>query len=169
VVEELHGIGKDYQDHHLVLSAYRTSLEPGQTLDDILDGRVDATELIKSGDKRLGWNGIDIAAKIRPTEDEVTDLGPDFRKAWDQDFRDTPNRPLMLCGVVSGYLGDPTSVPAGQYMTVGTYTAYPYSRGHVHITGPKVDGSLDFDIGFFNDAHDIDLKNRSGRTKSSVR
>jgi alcohol oxidase len=158
VVEELQGVGKDYQDHHLVLSAYKTSLEPSQTLDEILSGHVNAAELMKNNDKKLGWNGIDIAAKIRPTEEEVTALGPEFRKAWDQDFKDTPNRPLMLCGVVAGYLGDPSSVPAGQYMTAGTYTAYPYSRGHIHITGPNLDDPLDFDIGFFNDAHDIDLK-----------
>jgi alcohol oxidase len=28
----------------------------------------------------------------------------------------------------------------------------------MHITGTKVDDPLDFDVGFFNDAHDIDLK-----------
>jgi alcohol oxidase len=56
------------------------------------------------------------------------------------------------------FLGDPASVPAGQYITTGAYTAYPYSRGHMHITGAKVDDELDFDVGFFNDANDIDLK-----------
>jgi choline dehydrogenase-like flavoprotein len=55
-------------------------------------------------------------------------------------------------------LGDPASVPEGQYITTGTYTAYPYSRGHIHITGSKLDDPLDFDVGFFNDADDIDLK-----------
>lgn len=55
-------------------------------------------------------------------------------------------------------MGDPASVPEGQYITTGTYTAYPYSRGHVHITGSKLDDPLDFDVGFFNDANDIDLK-----------
>lgn len=28
----------------------------------------------------------------------------------------------------------------------------------MHITGAKLDDPLDFDVGFFNDAHDIDLK-----------
>jgi alcohol oxidase len=65
------------------------------------------------------------------------------------------NRPTLT---VSSFLGDPASVPAGQYITTGTYTAYPYSRGHMHITGSKHDDPLDFDVGFFNDAHDIDLK-----------
>lgn len=56
------------------------------------------------------------------------------------------------------FLGDPSSVPVGQYTTAGTYTAYPYSRGHMHITGSSVNDPLDFDVGFFNDANDIDVK-----------
>lgn len=101
VVEELPGVGKDYQDHHLLLYPYRTSLEPDQTIDSILSGRVDATELVVNKDKILGWNAVDIASKIRPTEEEVDELGPEFRAAWDHDFKNAPNRPLMLCGLVS--------------------------------------------------------------------
>ncbi|KAH7379561.1 alcohol oxidase-like protein [Pyrenochaeta sp. MPI-SDFR-AT-0127] len=158
LVEELPGVGKDYQDHHLVLYPYKTSLEPSQTIDDILSGRVDAAELVKNNDKKLGWNGIDISSKLRPTEDEVTALGPEFKAAWDRDFKNEPNRPLMLCGLVSCFLGDPTSIPAGQYVSVGNYTAYPYSRGHMHITGAQHDSPLDFDVGYFNDKDDIDIK-----------
>ncbi|KAH6629384.1 alcohol oxidase-like protein [Boeremia exigua] len=158
VVEELPGVGKDYQDHHLLLYPYRTSLAPDQTIDGILSGRVDATELVKNNDKMLGWNAIDICSKLRPTEEDVSTLGPEFRESWDRDFKNTPNRPLVLCGLVSCFLGDPSSVPAGQYVTAGTYTAYPYSRGHMHITGSSVEDPLDFDVGFFNDDHDIDMK-----------
>lgn len=41
---------------------------------------------------------------------------------------------------------------------MGNYTAYPYSRGSLHITGPNFDDALDFDVGFFSDAGEIDLK-----------
>jgi choline dehydrogenase-like flavoprotein len=40
---------------------------------------------------------------------------------------------------------------------VATYTAYPYSRGHVRITGPDVDDALDIVAGFLSDKDDIDL------------
>ena len=43
-------------------------------------------------------------------------------------------------------------------MSVADYTAYPYSRGTMHITGPNLDDPLDFDVGFFTDKDDIDLK-----------
>ncbi|KAI8931137.1 hypothetical protein NX059_011491 [Plenodomus lindquistii] len=158
VVEDLPGVGKDYQDHHLLLYPYKTSLSPEDTIDGVLSGRRDVPKMLETKDKMLGWNSIDISAKIRPTEKDIDALGPEFRAAWDKDFANEPNRPLMLCGLINCFLGDPTTVPEGQYVTTGTYTAYPYSRGHMHITGPKHDDPLDFDVGFFSDKDDIDLK-----------
>ena len=38
------------------------------------------------------------------------------------------------------------------------WTTYPYSRGHIHITGPDVSDPIDFDVGYLKDEHDIDLK-----------
>jgi alcohol oxidase len=49
-------------------------------------------------------------------------------------------------------------VPEAGYVTTGNYTAYPYSRGHMHITGPDVTDPLDFDPGYLSDKNDIDLK-----------
>jgi alcohol oxidase len=63
---------------------------------------------------------------------------------------------MILCGVVNAFLADPSLVEPGQYMTMGTYTAYPYSRGSIHITDKTnpVDG-YDFDTGFLNHPSDI--------------
>ncbi|RYP54259.1 hypothetical protein DL768_000833 [Monosporascus sp. mg162] len=158
VIEPLPGVGHDYQDHHLILYPYRTNLKPEETLDEISSGRIDAADLTKGNDRRLGWNSLDVMGKIRPTESEVSALGPDFRRAWDRDFKNAPDRPLMLLGLLNGFLGDPASVPVGQYATTGAYTAYPYSRGSMHITGPSLDDPIDFETGFFNDVHDIDIK-----------
>ncbi len=103
VVEDLPGVGKDYQDHHLLLYPYKTNLDPSQTIDDVLSGRADAAKMLETKDKKLGWNSIDIAMKVRPTEEEVDSLGPEFRQAWDKDFKNVPNRPMMLMGGVSWY------------------------------------------------------------------
>lgn len=43
-------------------------------------------------------------------------------------------------------------------MSVTAFTVYPYSRGHIHITGPGLDDPVDFKTGFFADAHHIDIK-----------
>ena len=65
----------------------------------------------------------------------------------------------MLCGVVNAFLADPSLVSPGQYFTMGTYTAYPYSRGSIHITSKDdpVSGYA-FNTGFLSDAHASDLK-----------
>lgn len=46
---------------------------------------------------------------------------------------------------------------AGQFFSISVFTAYPYSRGHMHITGPGVDDPLDFDPGLFSDSDGTDL------------
>ncbi|KAK3328178.1 alcohol oxidase-like protein [Cercophora scortea] len=158
LVVDLPGVGHDYQDHHLDILPYRTSLGPDETMDSILSGRVSAEEVITTKNERIGWNGIDIAAKVRPTDGEVAALGSEFQALWNKDFKDKPNRPLMLMGLICAYLGDPTSVPAGQYVSAGNYTAYPYSRGHIHITGPELSDPLDFTPGFLADKDDADVK-----------
>lgn len=101
LVADLPGVGHDYQDHHLVLFPYRTNLAPEETLDGVLSGRSDVAAMIKNNDKLLGWNAIDISSKLRPTEEEVAALGPEFQEAWNRDFKNDPNRPLMLVGLVS--------------------------------------------------------------------
>lgn len=63
----------------------------------------------------------------------------------------------MLCGLVSAFLADPSLVDPGQYVTLGTYTAYPFSRGRIHINSAEdVLTGYDFDTGFLN--HRADLK-----------
>ncbi|KAI1131378.1 GMC oxidoreductase [Nemania abortiva] len=158
LVVDLPGVGHDYQDHNLILWPYKTSLEPHETHDDLISGRLSYEEAMKRKDPRLGWNTVDLSSKLRPTEEEVAALGPEFKAAWDRDFRDKPNRPLMLIGLLNAYFGPVDAADPGQYISVGTYTAYPYSRGHVHITGPEVGDPLDFNAGFFSDPGDVDVK-----------
>ncbi|KAK3934802.1 alcohol oxidase-like protein [Diplogelasinospora grovesii] len=155
VLVDLPGVGHDYQDHNLVVCPYRTALEPSETNDDMQTGRLPQDQAIAEANRKLGWNGCDVIGQIRPTEAEVEALGPEFREAWDRDFKDNINRPLMLVALVSSYLGDPSAIPVGQYVSVIPYTAYPYSRGSVHITGPEVSDPLDFDAGYFESALDV--------------
>ncbi|KAH7258806.1 GMC oxidoreductase-domain-containing protein [Fusarium solani] len=158
VVVDLPGVGHEYQDHNASAYPYRTNLQPRETIDGILSGRADMTSLIEKNDKILGWNAIDVAAKLRPTEADITALGPEFQAAWDRDFKNHLGRPLILMGLMSFFLGDHSHIPAGQYVTVFNMTTYPHSRGHMHITGPELSDPLDFEVGFFTDVHDVDLK-----------
>jgi alcohol oxidase len=161
VVSDISDVGENYQDHHLVLYPYKTSLKPEQTLDGLLSGRKDFGEAMQNNDPILGWNGIDAASKIRPTNEEIEAMGPKFKEHWDRDFKDRPTRPVMLTGVVQAFLGDPKVLPqredgvSQQYCTMGAYTAYPYSRGDIHIVSKDVGTPASFNTGFFKAEADV--------------
>ena len=59
---------------------------------------------------------------------------------------------------VFSFPGVDPELPRQQYLGLSTFSVYPFSRGHVHITGKSLDAPVDFDTGFFADANSIDLK-----------
>lgn len=59
VVEDLPGVGNDYQDHHLTLYSYRTNLSPRETINGFSDGRFDIQNAISESDELLGTNAMD--------------------------------------------------------------------------------------------------------------
>ena len=84
VVVDIPGVGRGYEDHHLLGYAYENSLSLEDTLDGLVLGKMGSWEdVMKSNTKMIGWNGQEIQGKVRPTEDEVAALGPDFQKAWE--------------------------------------------------------------------------------------
>ncbi|KAI3336480.1 GMC oxidoreductase [Xylariaceae sp. AK1471] len=159
LVADLPGVGENYDDHHLMIYAYKSSLNPDETLDGVIAGRSKPEDMIKQGDRFLGWNAIDVQAKVRPSDAEVVALGPKFQDAWDKEFKPHPQKPLMLMASTACFPGDPTGQPPGQYFSMASFSAYPFSRGHIHITGPGLDDTPEFDVGFFNDSEGVDTKN----------
>lgn len=108
----------------------------------------------------------DVGAKLRMTDAEVLRLGPEFGKDWERDFVPYPSKPVMLFGLANAFIPDQSLVEPGQYFTVAVYTAYPYSRGSVHITSADniIDGYI-FDTGFLN--HPSDIKKQIWAYKAS--
>ncbi|KAK3295243.1 GMC oxidoreductase-domain-containing protein [Chaetomium fimeti] len=153
------GVGNGYEDHHLALYPYLNSLDAADTLDALAYGRMgSAEELIKQQHPMLGWNAQEVQGKARPTDAEVAALGPEFQKAWDREFRDHPEKPTAIFTVIAGFPGNPGAEPGDPGLTMTVFTVYPFSRGHVHITGPQLDDAVDFDTGFFADAGGLDIK-----------
>lgn len=58
LVSAVPGVGEGYQDHHLTLYPFKTSLHPDETLDGVLSGRLDPAQLIQDKHPMVGWNGI---------------------------------------------------------------------------------------------------------------
>ncbi|KAI5867650.1 alcohol oxidase-like protein [Durotheca rogersii] len=157
-VADVPGVGVGYEDHINSTVSYKSSLEVPETLDGLANGKFDIPSMIASNDKILGWNCLDATCKVRPNDADVAALGPDFQKAWDAEFRSEPKKSMVMLTLIAANSNDPFSVPVGQYFSTSAFLTHPFSRGYVHITGPKLDDDIDFDIGFFSDDGDIDLK-----------
>jgi len=73
-----------------------------------------------------------------------------------------PSSPILSPSTRSdrkySFPAEPVGVPPGQYFGISTFSVYPYSRGHLHITGPSLTDPLDFATGFLSDPDDVDIK-----------
>ncbi|CAL1701917.1 unnamed protein product [Somion occarium] len=160
VVSELPGVGEQYQDHYTTLTLFRVSNETSTT-DEFLRGVKEVQdELFREWEAtpekaRLSSNFIDAGFKIRPTEAELKEMGPEFNELWDRYFKDKPDKPVMFNSIVAGAYADHTLLPPGKYITMFQYLEYPASRGKIHIksTNPYVEPF--FDSGFMNNKADF--------------
>ncbi|EED17137.1 choline dehydrogenase, putative [Talaromyces stipitatus ATCC 10500] len=159
VISDLPGVGTNYQDHNVVFYPYKSSAGIEETIDGVVSGRLTLQEALKQKQANpsrnvIGWNGLDCVGKLRPAE--VASLHPILQKAWEEDFKLQPERPLMLIATIAGYVGDHSGIDIGQYFSCGPYTPYPYSRGLIHITGRAVTDEPHFDCGFLSNALDLE-------------
>ncbi|KAJ2935461.1 hypothetical protein H1R20_g1632, partial [Candolleomyces eurysporus] len=160
VVSDLPGVGEEYQDHYTTLSLYRVANESATT-DDFLRGvkevqkEIFAEWEVSPEKARLSSNSIDAGFKIRPTEAELKEMGPEFNELWNKYFKDKPDKPVMFGSIVSGAYADHTLLPPGKYITMFQYLEYPASRGNIHIKSPNPYVDPEFDSGFMNNKADF--------------
>ncbi|KZT56112.1 GMC oxidoreductase [Calocera cornea HHB12733] len=149
VVSDLPGVGEQYQDHYTTLThkhapisiglVYRVSNDSVTTNDFLRGDKATQDKLFKqwevSPEKALlSSNHIDAGFKIRPTEEELKEMGPEFNKLWDSYFKDKPDKPVMFSSIVSGAYADHTLLPPGKYITMFQYLEYPASCGKTGST-----------------------------------
>lgn len=160
VVSDLPGVGEEYQDHYTTLQLFRASNETF-TADDFLRGDPETRERLfkqwedKPSHAQLSSNMIDAGVKIRPTPEELKEMGPEFNKLWESYFANKPDKPVMFSSVVAGAYADHTLLPPGKYFTMFSYLEYPASRGKIHISSKNPYEEPTFDSGFMNNKADF--------------
>lgn len=92
VVQDLPGVGSNYMDHTILVTAYETGLLTGDTMDAM--AKLNPKELIKQGSPLLGTNGQDVNIKGRPSEVEAKALGPAFEDVWEAQYATRPEKPV---------------------------------------------------------------------------
>jgi len=101
-IVDLPGVGQNYQDHQVVgVAASRVHGVLDETVNEILYS--DSKTLIQSQLSSLARNFVDAGIKMRPTEEEVQSMGPEFAKVWKDYFVNKPDKPLMWVGIFSTY------------------------------------------------------------------
>ncbi|TFY62495.1 hypothetical protein EVG20_g6684 [Dentipellis fragilis] len=163
VEEDLPGVGENYQanaDHNAVFPVYYAAPE-AETIDGIIrNDPVVIAEMSRQwnedGSGLMAHNGIDGAAKIRPSEQELKEIGPEFWKIWDEDYAHLPDKPVILFAVMALFSGDASSAPVRKYFSTVICNLYALARGHVHVTDAHdATAALDFKSGFLESVADI--------------
>ncbi|KAL7269090.1 Alternative oxidase, mitochondrial precursor [Rhizina undulata] len=156
---DLPGVGLNFQDHYLTFSTYRAKPDT-ETFDDFVRGDPKVQKAVfeqwnLNGTGPLATNGIDAGVKIRPTEQELKEMGPEFRHGWDTYFKNKPDKPVMHYSIIAGFFGDHMLLPPGKFFSMFHFLEYPFSRGSTHIASPNPYDAPDFDAGFMNDKRDM--------------
>lgn len=102
-VSDLPGVGQNYQDHQLQGKAgYRIDATLDDTIGTVLGSSSETlAQLASSGS--YARNFVDTGIKLRPTDDEVHQMGPAFQDLWKEYFVDKPDKPVMYVGIFSTY------------------------------------------------------------------
>lgn len=161
-IVNLPGVGEHYMDHNLMFTPF-VAAEDADTLDDIFHGTPDeiapyATQWLEGGKGLLSHNGVDAGIKLRPNAEELEEIGPGFENRWKTYFANAPDKPVMLSGTLTAYLGPNPNVPRGKCYSMVYFSGYPVSTGHVHITaGLDPYALLDFHPGYLDDPADLGI------------
>ncbi|PBK85827.1 alcohol oxidase [Armillaria gallica] len=158
-IVDLPGVGKDYEDHPFLVTPYIADSNV-ETYDALFRGEPEEWgKLLKQwaadGSGLMGGNGADAAIKMRPREDELEELGPDFQEYWKKSFANKPDKPLFWLSACAGLPADQSALPPIKFMSSACFLGYPASRGHLHIDSDDIYAPPDFDAGFLSHPADV--------------
>ncbi|KIP06402.1 hypothetical protein PHLGIDRAFT_72751 [Phlebiopsis gigantea 11061_1 CR5-6] len=158
---DLPGVGENYQDHQVIFAPYLAS-DDSETIDGIVrnqeaDFSKWSNQWKRDGSGLMSSNALDAGVKLRPNEEELKAIGPDFRQKWEEYYVGVPDKPVMWIGPVSMFVGDPSTTPARKYFSVGYYVQHPSSLGFVHIRSADPTVAPEFETGFLKTADDFAL------------
>ncbi|EKM78832.1 hypothetical protein AGABI1DRAFT_114408 [Agaricus bisporus var. burnettii JB137-S8] len=159
-IVDLPGVGEHLMDHNGIFPHYLAA-DYGETLDDIWWGsEAEIKPLVdrwsKTGQGLLAHSGMDAGIRLRPTVDDLKEIGPSFTQRWNEYFANAPDKPIMLMSIITGHLGAAPTVPRQKLYNVCSYTAYPMSKGYAHITsGVNPYAVLDYDPCYLHEEADL--------------
>ncbi|KAJ3970469.1 GMC oxidoreductase-domain-containing protein, partial [Lentinula raphanica] len=138
-IVDLPGVGENYNDHNIGFTPYLAS-EDSDCLDGIFSGEDKAIEpYLKEweaqGSGLLAHSSIDAGVKLRPTPEELEELGPDFKQVWDEFYAGAPDKPVAVLFATAGdFMNYDAPSASLKKFGMACFTAYPRAVGYTHIT-----------------------------------
>ncbi|KAK0203521.1 hypothetical protein DFS33DRAFT_1374034 [Desarmillaria ectypa] len=117
----------DLPDHRLVLTPYNASND-SDSMKAMFEGKDselntdEDTWIIIYADRRA-YSGIDSDIKIRPTEKDLAELGPELKKRWESLYVPASEKSLLWLGPIARYMGRTPDLPDGKLFTM-VYVKY---------------------------------------------
>jgi alcohol oxidase len=101
IISNLPQVGQNLSDHpHFRTPSVHMDVKPEDTADFLL--RIAPEELAtlledfqKNKGGRLSTNFVDAGMKLRPSDEVVKSLGPEFERWWKEDFANKPDKPVV--------------------------------------------------------------------------
>ncbi|CAE6479537.1 unnamed protein product [Rhizoctonia solani] len=153
-------VGANYEDHSSCIIPYHVPNDT-ETLDPVLDQDKQVLETYLAqyahGKGFLTTNVNDAGSRLRPTPDELKEIGPAFNELWKRKFESAPDKAVFVQTIINGFLGPRNVIPPNsRFMMVANILAYPASRGRVYISSTDPYAPPDFHAGFLEDQADIE-------------
>ncbi|KAF8752312.1 GMC oxidoreductase [Rhizoctonia solani] len=164
VVVDLPGVGANYEDHSSCMIPYHVP-DDLETIDPVMEQNKEVLEKYLTqfsyGKGFLTTNLNDAGSRLRPTAEELKNIGPAFNEVWKRKFEQAPDKAVFVQTILNGFIGPRTVVPKGsRFMMVANILAYvsiqPASSGHVYITSTDPYSPPDFHAGFVEDQADLE-------------
>ncbi|PPQ91713.1 hypothetical protein CVT25_012854 [Psilocybe cyanescens] len=161
-VVDLPGVGENYMDHNLMFLQFKATPD-ADTMDGIFRGdeeeiKTHEKKWLEDGQGLMAHNGLNCGIKIRPAEDELASMSPEFDHRWQTYYASAnhQDKSVSLIGFMAAYGGATPDVPFGKYFSFVYFSAYPASVGKIHVTsGSDPYASSDFHPGFLDDPADV--------------
>ncbi|KAK7688556.1 hypothetical protein QCA50_008094 [Cerrena zonata] len=100
---------------------------------------------LADGTGMMAHNGIDAGIKLRPSKEEIKQIGPAFSKKWNDFYANAPDKPVIWLGPLALYaspilemifvespsfrlFGDYSTAPKRKFFNVFCYAEHPHQE-----------------------------------------
>ncbi|KAJ6458826.1 GMC oxidoreductase-domain-containing protein [Mycena vitilis] len=156
MVTDLPGVGQNCNDHYAVTPPYLAP-ESVVTLANLgrdEDGGFE-TQWKSYGKGLLATSGLDSVIKLRPKEQDLEQLTPEFTTRWESFFANASDKAPVVVYTSAGDWSKRPAIASRSIYGVGYFMTYPMSTGYVHIRSANPFAPLQIEAALLESHEDL--------------